>query len=199
MATVVILWACQKEKYPDENIDAEIARSAEMENYIVAGYELQAALNEFQKTMNAIDWSQMHYVKDENGNEVMHLPVQSLIFEAKLNEFNDKKNILQRKYRRLTSYSQEKCEDMIQYCLENSVTVNTKLLDMGINIFQPITKFMDDPEELNEAALLDSMGRYTASPTNVEAMFFGHDNGLFDIHIDSSNTRYGATPSWHCN
>lgn len=194
VATAIVLWACQKEKYPDDMIDTQIASSAEMENYIVAGYELQAALNEFQKAMNAIDWSQMHYVKDEDGHEVMHLPVQSLIFEAKLNQFNDKKDILQRKYRRLTSYSQEKCEDIIQYCLKNSVMVSTKLLDMGIDIYLPTTKFMDDPEGLNQTALMDSLGRYTADTSHVEAMFFGHDNGYYDIHIDSANTRYEANP-----
>lgn len=78
VGAAVVLWACQKEKYPDDAIDAQIAESVEMENYIVAGYELQTALVEFQKTMNSIDWSQMHYVKDEDGHEVMHLPVKAL-------------------------------------------------------------------------------------------------------------------------
>lgn len=195
VGAALILWACQKEKYPDDTIDVQIAKSAEMENYIVAGYELQVALVEFQKAMNAIDWSQMYYVKDEDGHEVMHLPVQSLIFEAKLNQFNDKKDILQRKYRRLTSYSQEKCEDMIRYCLDNSVAVSTKLLDLGINISLPVTKqYM--PEPFNNFELIDSLTNWTHNPNYVEAVTLTFADSTSLILIDPRNTsRHGIIPS----
>lgn len=188
----IVLWACQKEKYPDDTIDAEIAASVEMEEYVVAGYELQAALTEFQQAMNATDWSQMHYVQDEDGREVMRLPVQSLVFEAKLNRFNEKKELLQRKYRRLTSYSPEQCEALIQNCLDNSVQVATKLLDMGFNVYLPRTKAILEP--FTEESLIDSLRRYVTNPNHVEALFVGYENHRYDIYVSDSNTRYSAWP-----
>lgn len=187
LAAGAILWACQKEKYPDDGIDAQIAASPEMEAYIIAGYELQAARNEFQKAMNAIDWSQMQWVKDEDGHEVMQLPIQSLIFEERLNQFNDKKNILQRKYRRIVSCSQEQCEQMIRLCLKNSVEVNTKLLNLGINIFQPTTKIMGGPEIFDELQVIDSLQRWINNPNYVEAATLMFADSTNIIIIDSRN------------
>ena len=189
----VILWACQKEKYSDDTIGVQIACSQEMENYVVAGYEMQAALEELQKALNTIDFSKLEITRDADGKQVTHLPIQSLAFEAKLRQFNDRKRALQRRYPQIISLDSETRSGIVATCVQKSETVGTKLLDLGINIYQPRTK-RQDPEGLDEERLMDSLGRYTASPTNVEAMFFGHDNGLFDIHIDSSNTRYGATP-----
>lgn len=182
----IVLWACQKEKYPDDTIDAEIAASVEMEEYVVAGYELQAALTEFQRAMNATDWSRMRYVQDEDGREVMRLPVQSLVFEAKLNRFNEKKELLQRKYRRLTSYSPERCEALIQNCLDNSVQVATKLLDMGFNVYLPRTKAILEP--FTEESLKDSLGSWVNNSHYVEAWYVKYTNGIYNIFIDSTNT-----------
>ncbi|MDE5945659.1 MAG: hypothetical protein K2G93_08795 [Rikenella sp.] len=139
--------------------------------------------------MNAIDWSQMYWVKDDDGHKVMHLPIQSLIFEEQLNRFNDKKDILQRKYHRIVSSSQEQCERMIRLCLKNSVEVNTKLLDLGINLNQPQTKSRHpELDLLDEPGVLDSLSRWVTNPHYVEAWYVKYNNDQFNIYIDSTNT-----------
>lgn len=145
VGAAVVLWACQKEKYPDDAIDAQIAKSVEMENYIVAGYELQTALVEFQKELNKVNFSKLEFVPNAEGIMSIQLPIQSLVFEAKLNALNNQKRELHRKFPQLVSFTSERRESIIESCIANSVIVSTKLLDMGINIFQPMTKRMIEP------------------------------------------------------
>ena len=182
----VILWACQKEKYPDENIDAEIARSAEMENYIVAGYELQAALNEWQNVLNAIDFSKLEFVPDADGKLVMHVPVQSLVFDAKLRALNTSRSVLQSRYPELASFVSARRQDIIESCISNSVVVNTKLLDMGINIFQPMTRRIR-PELFDDSMLF--LNEWTTNNHHyVEAVIVVYRDGSSSIYIDPRNT-----------
>lgn len=104
-----------------------------------------------------------------------------------------KKDILQRRYRRLVSCSQEQCEKMIRQCLRNSTTVNTKLLNLGINISVP-TKRPEGPEGFNKEYLLVLLEQYVTDPNHAEALFIGYDNQRYDIYISDKNTRWLAYP-----
>lgn len=95
VGAALILWACQKEKYPDDTIDVQIAKSAEMENYIIAGYELQAALVEFQKEMNKVDFSKLEFVSGTDGKLVMRVPIPHQNFIEKLKALNLNRSALQ--------------------------------------------------------------------------------------------------------
>lgn len=194
-ACCFVLWACQKEVFSDNGIDAQIAASPEMENYIIAGYEMQAALNEFQQALNKIDWSTLSWVKDADGHEVFQLPIQSLNFETKLRQFNDIKDKLQHKFPQLLTFSADRSETVIETCVERSVAVNVTLLDQGINIFIPRTKQrgpeLRDP--LTKDGLMELLAAWTSSPT-VEAMFIGYRNGRYDMYVDSRNDLQNAYP-----
>lgn len=183
----VILWACQKEKYPDDTIDTQIAKSAEMENYIVAGYELQIALNEWQKAMDAIDWSNLSFVTDEEGREVAHLPVSNLVLEAKLEQFNNCKSALQRKYPQVKVLSLEKSYDIVWTCVQRSEVVAMRLLDLGININQPQTR-----PYLLEGDIYDGsfgfLSTWAKDTNNVEAIRLGFANGHSLTYVNGGNT-----------
>lgn len=189
VGAALILWACQKEKYPDENLDAEITRSAVMENYIVAGYELQIAMKEFQKEISKVNFSKLEFTPNEEGIMRIQLPVQSLIFEARLNAFNDRKRELYRHFPQLASFSPERRESILESCVSNSVTVSTKLLDMGINIMTPSTKgFYPEPWLDGMDWLNDWMG--DSSYVEAHAIFF--DDGSCVILVDPRNTAGSA-------
>ena len=191
IGSVLVFTGCQKEKYSDDNIDAEIAQSSEMENYIVAGYELQAALNEWQNSLNAIDFSKLEFVPDADGKLVMHMPVQSLVFDAKLRALNTSRSVLQSRYPELASFVSERRQDIIESCISNSVVVNTKLLDMGINIFQPMTRRIR-PELFDDSMLF--LNEWTTNNHHyVEAVIVVYRDGSSSIYIDPSNTYNQST------
>lgn len=186
VGATVVLWACQKEKYPDDAIDAQIAKSVEMENYIVAGYELQTALVEFQKELNKVDFSKLEFVPNAEGIMSLQLPIQSLVFEAKLNTLNNQKRELHRKFPQLVSFTSERRESIIESCLTNSVVVNTKLLNMGINVMLPSTKGYY-PEPWLEG--MEFLGGWTAGSNYVEAHAIFFMDGNCVITVDPRNTR----------
>lgn len=94
IGSMLIVSACQKEQYPDDTIELQIAKSAEMENYIVAGYELQAALNEFQKELNKVDFSKLEFVPGKDGKLVMRVPIPHQNFIKKLKALNMNRSAL---------------------------------------------------------------------------------------------------------
>lgn len=183
-AIAVIAVSCQKEKHPDEELSVAIASSSEMEEYIVSGYELQAAAKEFEKALNQVDWSKLSFVKDEDGREVMRLPVQSLNFETKLRQFNGRKGALQKRYPQVVSMPLETCSHIIRSCVQRSETVSAKLLDMGINVFQPMTKIR--PEGFEDG--MDFLDGWMGTPNYVEAMMVVYRDGSSAIYVDPSNT-----------
>ena len=193
VGAALILWACQKEKYPDENMDAEIAQSAEMENYIVAGYELQAALNEFQNELSKVDFSKLEFVPDTDGKSVMHLPFQTLDFDTKLRTLNERKQVLQSRFPELASFASERREGIIESCIAKSVVVSTKLLDMGINVFQPMTKRMIEPwMDSEDFRFLINWSAYSGD-RYVEAMMIVFADGRTTTYIGPGNTPISAS------
>lgn len=131
VGAALILWACQKEKYPEDKIDTQIASSAEMENYIVAGYELQAALVEFQKELNKVDFSKLEFVSGTDGKLVMRVPIPHQNFIEKLKALNMNRSALQSRFPELAGFALERRNSIIGSCIACSMTVATKLLDTG--------------------------------------------------------------------
>lgn len=196
LASVLTFWACQKQTYSDP-VDPAVANSAQMEQYVIAGYELQEAL----RALYQADFSNLTVRVDEKGNKIIQLPVQALIFEHKLNALNDRKDDLLQKYPHLTSISQEERTAHLEYCLEHSVAVATKLLDMGIHNFLP-SKQDSRPENsfLDYNGMMDSLGRWVRNPFYVEALAIGYKGGGFDIYIDARNDSLNSfTPPIHHN
>ncbi len=185
LTACLILWACQKEKYPND-IDARIAASPEMEAYIVAGYELQAARNEIQQELNKIDFSKLEFVREADGRLVMHLPTdQAFSFETKLKKLNVTKGVLQSRFPELSAFSLLRSEKIITSCIENSVTVSSTLLNLGFDISLP-TKRPGGPEGFEDGMLF--LENWVRNPNYVEAMMVVYRDGSSAIYVDPRNT-----------
>lgn len=197
VSAAVVLWACQKEKYPDDAIDAQIAKSVEMENYIVAGYELQTALVEFQKELNKVDFSKLEFVPGKDGKLVMRVPIPHQNFIEKLKALNMNRSALQSRFPELAGFALERKNSIIESCIAYSITVATKLLDMGINVMLPATKRL--PESFEDS--MEFLGGWTAGSHYVEAVIVVYRDGSSCIYIDPSNTYKSSTypPLKHAN
>lgn len=193
-----IFWACQKEKFPEDIPDAQIVASLEMEEYIVAGYELRSALNEMQQELKKIDFSKLEFVRDAEGKLVMHLPVQCRGFEVKLKAFNEKKYKLLQKFPQLSSFASNRRMKIIGTCIQNSVPVSTTLLNMGIDIC--ISTKRPGMETFDDSMLFLSewVGN---NPHYVEAVIIVYRDGSSCIYIDPTNTYKSSTypPLQHVN
>ncbi len=181
----LIFWGCEKQNYvDDEALSAAIASSSEMEEYIIAGYEMHAALKEFEQVLNSIDFSKLDFVPDTDGKLVMRLPIQSLTFEARLGKFNDKKSALRKRYPQIASMPRETCNNMIRTCVQKSVRVSSKLLDMNVSVFQPNTKIR--PESFEDS--MEFLSGWMGVSNYVEAVIIVYRDGSSSIYIDPRNT-----------
>lgn len=186
IAMLVTCWSCQKEDNPtsDEELAALIARSQEMEDYIVAGYELEKIMQEWEEAMANIDFDNPDYI-DENGYHVIKLPVSQEDIQKKLDKFNECKSALQKKYPQVISMSSEQCYSIIEACMKNSETIGDKLLAMGINVFMASKVIVEDLILPFDQQFLSE---YVSNPNNVEAMWLQFEDGHQIIYINGNNT-----------
>lgn len=121
----------------------------------------------------------------------MHLPpIQRLNFETALTDLNDTKSALQKKFPQLISYTQEITTAIVESCIENSVTVSTKLLNMGVNIYSVKTK--GGLPEPGDGGLMDSLGGWMQKPNYVESWFVKYRDDSFELYVHPSNTPNAA-------
>lgn len=86
--------------------------------------------------------------------------------------------------------------EILKVCINESETVNTRLLEMDIFIFQPKTKQGGEDFGLNpfdRNSMIDSLSRLVISPNYTEAFYFGYPNGNFYIYVAPNSTDSSAT------
>lgn len=189
IATLILCWACQKEQYPDDNCDAQIAASKEMESYIINGFQMQSALDAMQKEFDKVDFTTLKFEKGEDGKMVMHLPINNTTFEQQLLLFNQSKDALTHKYPQLASFSEDRQAQIIRACFKQSVSVNTALLELNINTFAASKAILED----YESSLL-FLQQWVRSSNYVEAVIVVYRDGSSSIYIDPRND---ATTSYY--
>lgn len=119
---------------------------------------------------------------------VMHLPGRPPKIEAKVAALNEANSALLREFPQIASLSIQAKGDYVQYCTQNSVAVNDKLLDLGINAYQAITKRPVD----EWGDVFDFLDRHMGSPNYVEVTIIGYADGGAYIYIDPRNTSHGS-------
>lgn len=182
LITAFLLLGCEKER-TDDFFDPAIANSPKMEAYVIAKYDLQQSIIDLRTYLGRIDLSKLEWV-EENGRMVMHLPGIPPKIEAKVAALNEANSALLSEFPQIASFSSQTKGDYLQYCTQNSVAVNNRLLDLGINAYQVTTKrFIDEWGDV-----MDFLDGHMGSHNYVEVVIIGYADGGSYIYTDSRNT-----------
>ena len=176
-----VMVGCQKEEDDNNNI----INSVEMEEFIIAAFHYQHALNLFNREIKKIDFFTLNTSQDPEGNTIVNIPT-SVSIEEKAKILNDKKKLLFDKWPKIVSLSSLTRSGYIQQTMQNSSKVNKKMLEWGILINQPRLKgftfesFTCD----NVSSYLDSQ---LASSGYVEVVIILFADGTAMTYIDDKN------------
>ncbi len=182
---------CEQE-CSDDAWNLSLADSPELEAYVIARYDFRQSLSEFERYLNRIDLSELEWI-EENGRMVMRLPGTPPEIGTKIEAWNETNRALLRKFPEITSLSAQAKGNYMEYCVQHSVAVSARLLDMGIDACLPRTKRM-----VNEwGEVFDFIDTHMGRPDYVEAMIIGYADGGSCIYIDPRNTANGSySPDW---
>jgi hypothetical protein len=202
MASVAVLIAllasvmvgCQKEEY--EPLNDSIINSSELEEYIIAGADFHQSLAIFEKEINKVDFSKLEITYNTDGGKIMRLPasVGSIRIEEKNQIFNEKKQALHKKYPQFAFFTLDISKQYFQQCIQNSINVSGKFLELGINTFRPklkndsegsLTNYSGD-EDISYMFWL--LYNWVSNPNYVEVHIISYADGDYAIWIDDRNT-----------
>jgi len=181
MGLIVFLSSCQKDNF-EGGVDQEIAKSPEMEEYIIAASVFKESLNIFNEEIKKVDFSKLEIVTEPDGRKVIHLSeaIRSIHIERKAMIMNEKKEALLQKYPQLALENLETKYGYINYCVKKSVKVNNNFLERGIIINLPLTK-SGETEFTGGYDDMMSYLSYWVSTTNVEAVIYVYSGGQTEV------------------
>jgi len=171
-------------------IDDDIINSPELEQYIIAGADLERSIALLEKELTKIDFSKLEFSIDKEGRKVKHLPVCSFTFniEEKLLAFNEKKEKLNNKHPEFSTFSLEKSKKYFRQCYKNSVLVSSKLLEFGYSTTRPLLKGGSEIHFGSEFELYYYLHRWTMDTAYIEAYIIAYSDGTYSTWIDDRNT-----------
>jgi hypothetical protein len=192
VATIIVascfIIGCQKEEdtYPKED---EIVNSVELEEYIIAASDFKQSLAVFEKELCKVDFSKLEVTYDTDGREIMRLPVSVsfIMIEEKIRIFNEAKQALLEKYPQFTSFALYMREKYFQRCIQNSLNVSDRLLELGINFSLPLLKGVTI-ETWSGTGLASFLSSWVNNANYVEVYIIRHENSTNSIYIDDRNT-----------
>lgn len=192
-----IFYGCEKEEYEQEPLDINILNSSELEEYIIAGADLQHSLAVFKSKMNKIDFSKLKVTYDTKGRKVVHFSpdlVGSIRIEEKVQIFNEKKEAIQNKFPQLISFRKGEAEKYFQESIKNSVKVRGAFLKLGMNISGPNLKSGDVETWYgaeDEVFLKSYLDEWVNSENYVELYILYYEDGTMSTYQNPE-----ATSSW---
>lgn len=166
LCTIGILsQSCQKESSVEkEYLDPVVLNSPELAEYIIAGAEYKDAMRIFMQEMHKINFAKLEFVKNSEGKEVAYLPI-SVNIGDKILQLNKKKDLLYAQYPQFAFLTIDAKNEYFQECIRNSVPVNSRLLELGIDPNQPMTKSSSN-ELLISTGRIDSIMEFLSNWTN---------------------------------
>lgn len=208
--SAIFIQSCSYDKektIEDELVDSEIINSTELEQYIIAGADLQQSLANISSTLNKIDFSTLEVDYNVDGwKKVVHIP-RDLInpneeIEEKVQILNEKKEALLKKFPQFSSLKRDVGEKYFRQCVESSINVSDEFLRLGINTSRPLLK--SGPNEANgsyihqdQCYLYQFLGSWvtTTNPDYQELWIMKFQDGTYATyqHPDARPTSNGYT------
>ncbi len=174
-----------------DSLDATITNSQELEEYIIAGVDLERSLADFIKQLNKVDFAKLEVTYDAEGKKIVHLPasVSSIGIDEKVQMLNEKKRALREKYPHITSFTSNVRKKHFQYSIQNSINVRRKL-ELGVNISRPllksgkegITKTYNTKDET-----LDALDDWLDSEDYTEIYIIQYADGTYATYQDTGS------------
>ena len=194
---------CGKEE--DEPLNENILNSNELEEYIIAGADFQKSLAIFTSELNKIDFSKLDFSYDTEGNKVRHLPAGSVSFriEEKLHAFFEKRDALGKKFPHFSSFREEIGKKYFQDCIQSSVNLKSKLMELGYKPSSPLLKNGSEQYDVMEnwVFLQSYLYSWLNSPGYQEVvLIFYADGTVYVYHSPNAyydpktNTYYTSAP-----
>jgi hypothetical protein len=195
--TVVIgifMYGCSNENEILISMDDETVNSVELEEYIITASDFKQSFALFEKELGKVDFSKLEITYDADGREVMHLPASagSIRIEEKIQIFNEKKQALLEKYPQFAYFTSDESNEYFQQCIQNSLSVNNKLLEMGINVFRPLLKGGTVENWNSGNGWLSFLSSWVNNSNYVEVYLIAHSNGTYSTWVDDRNTANSA-------
>jgi hypothetical protein len=182
---------CQKEENIS-NQDILENSSLEIEEYIIAGLEYQHALNIFNNEIKNIDFSKLDTYQDSKGNTIVNIPT-SVSIEEKTKIFNEKKKLLLDKCPQIVLLTSDIRMDYFQQCIQNSININKKALELGININRVRLKgFSLELHNDNDYCTYLDAQLSNNNSNYVEIVLNLFEDGTSMTYIDSRNSPSGC-------
>jgi len=193
IALGITVQSCSKEEYEPVVLDEEILNSSELEEFIVAGADLQQSLAIFTDGLNQIDFSTLEVITHAEGKESIHLPSsfwKSIRIEEKLQIFNEKKEVLIRKIPQFTACREDIQKKYLNACVNNSVNVQGEFLKLGIKSSRPLLKggTLESWSGEDLYALIYFLVSWMSSSNYVELFILSYTNGTYGTWVDDRNT-----------
>ncbi len=188
---------CEKDEYEQEPLDISILNSSELEEYIIAGADLQHSLAVFKSKMNKIDFSKFEVTYDAKGRKVIHLSsdlVGNVRIEEKVHIFNEKKEAIQNKFPQFISFRKSEAKKYFHKSIENSVNIKGEFLKLGINFFGPRLKSGNEYYGEDEVILMSDLAEWVSNPNYVEIHILYFEDGSMET-VQSAGATYNSTGS----
>jgi hypothetical protein len=190
VAIGILVYGCSNEN--EIVSDDEIVSSVELEEYIITASDFKQSLALFEKEFSKVDFSKLLITYDADGREIMHLPVfvSSIRIGEKIQIFNEKKQALLEKYPQFASFMPDEINEYFQQCIQSSLNVNSKLLELGVNLSRPLLKSGKTETWYGEDwyFLMSFLSSWVNSSNYVELFIITHQNGSYSTWIDDKNT-----------
>ncbi|MDR0864785.1 MAG: hypothetical protein LBO74_07625 [Candidatus Symbiothrix sp.] len=190
----IFMQSCTEDKNEDY-LDNDIINSLEMEEYVIASSDLKHSLAIFEKEISKVDFSKLEISYDKNDKKRIGLPatsVGSVGIEDKIQIFNEKKEVLLKKYPQLASFNLEMNKKYIQQCIKNSLNLSGRLLELGINYSQPRLKGGTVENYYGEDwyMMTSFMSIWMNIADYVELLIVAYADGSYTIWIDDKNDEF---------
>ena len=187
---IVSFPGCQKQDYDyseKDDLDPALLNSPELEEYIIAGADFQQTLNIFKDEINKIDFSKPEFIKNIKEGKEIYLSI-SVNIREKVQRFNDKKKLLFAKHPQFASLTENARNNYFRVCLRNSLNVNKKLLELGININHPLTKGGVSENYGSMDDVLKYLANWMEKSNYVEIVVIKYADGTIATYVDDRNT-----------
>jgi len=186
----IFIQGCSLEE--DEQLDESILNSRELQEYVVAGADLYKSMARYADFLNKIDFSTLQTTYEPGWIKIVHFPPPTddiIKIEVKLQILNEKKVSFQEKFPQFSTFSQDVGINYFNKCIESSITVKGKLLEMGYYFSRPLLKtqteiFFTSMQEVHGHLYAWQWGNY------VELTVLGLNNGTWAVVWNSANTPF---------
>jgi hypothetical protein len=184
----IIVGGCSKEDgLSDDYLDESIVNSVALEEFIVAGFDYQHSLAVFESEVRNIDFSKLETSVDSKGNMVVNIPT-SVSIEEKAEILNMKKQVLIETHPQFISMELTLKQKYLQSSIKQSLNVNSKLLEIGINYNLPKLKAGTVESFDNSEEYCSYLASWVTGSNYVETFLVVFTDGSAITFTDNRNT-----------